>query len=218
MIAFNADRKSGRKQAARSILRRAAVRGRSAPWHSGFLAILPRIIGLARWAFRHWSADLREECVQEVVVNCMAAYRRLFYRRQLQRALPSPLARFAIRQVRSGRQVGTKLNVRDVSSQYAQIRKGFRLDRLDHYDEEAGEWREIVIPDNRYPVSDCVAFRIDYPAWVRRFTRRDQRMIAALARSERTQDVAEKFDISPGRVSQKRMEYCEDWHLFQANA
>ena len=29
---------------------------------------------------------------------------------------------------------------------------------------------------------------------------------------------AKKFDISPGRVSQKRMEYCEDWRLFQADA
>ena len=39
-------------------------------------------------------------------------------------AYATPLAQYAIKQVRSGRRVGTKINIRDVSSRHAQAAKG----------------------------------------------------------------------------------------------
>ena len=41
--------------------------------------------------------------------------------------------------MRDGRRVGVKLNVRDVSSAYAQQAKGFTVERLDRYDAENDE-------------------------------------------------------------------------------
>ena len=60
-------------------------------------------------------------------------------------AYATPLAKFAIRQYRDGRRLGSKLNVRDVSSEYAQRIKGICLERLDKYDFEEDSWQEIDV-------------------------------------------------------------------------
>ena len=41
----------------------------TAPWHAGFLAMLPVIRNYARGAFGHLKADLRQDLVQEVIAN-----------------------------------------------------------------------------------------------------------------------------------------------------
>jgi hypothetical protein len=38
-----------------------------------------------------------------------------------------------------------------------------------------------------------------------------------LARNERTGDVAKKFKMSPGRISQLRRDYHDDWERFCAD-
>jgi hypothetical protein len=45
-------------------------------------------------------------------------------------------------------------------------------------------------------------------------TPRERRLIRAMALSERTKDLAKKFDVSPGRISQQRREFCEGWQRF----
>ena len=42
-----------------------------------------------------------------------------------------------------------QLNVRDVSSRYAQLAKGFVVERLDQFDADVGEWREALVEDRR---------------------------------------------------------------------
>jgi hypothetical protein len=188
-------------------------------WHSGFLRMLPTIRRNARYAFRNLSPELRDECVQDVICNCCIAYRRLFRKGQLDRAFPSALALYAIRQVRSGRQSGTKLNVRDVLSRHCQIQKGVKVVSIYYLDPEDDEWKEMVLEDNRTTSpADLAAFRLDYPAWLSRFAKRDQNMIAALARGERTRDMARRFRLSEGRVSQKRREYEAEWRAYLADA
>ena len=188
-------------------------------WHPGFLRMLPTIRRIARFAFRHLSPECKEECVDEVICNCCFAYRRLFRRKQVHQAFPSSLAWYAIRQVRCGRQTGTKLNVRDVLSRYCQMQKGVRVVSIYYLDPEDDEWKEMLLADDKTTSpADLAAFRLDYPTWVNRFAKRDRRMIAALARGERTQDVARRFELSQGRISQKRREYEEDWHRYLGEA
>ncbi len=88
--------------------------------HGKFLDMLPTIRSQAQVAFRGEQAELREELVAEVIANCFVAFVRLMDRGLDDVVYPTPLAQFAIRQVREGRKVGTKLNVNDVSSEYAQ--------------------------------------------------------------------------------------------------
>ncbi len=67
---------------------------------------------------------------------------RCWDRDQTERAYPSALARYGIQRVKTGRQIGTRLNVRDVSSQHCRLAKGLVMHRLDHFDPEQDGWLE----------------------------------------------------------------------------
>jgi hypothetical protein len=64
------------------------------------------------------------------------------------------------------------------------------------------------------PVLDQVMFRCDFPAWRRTRCERDRRLLDDLMLGERTQDVARKFGLTPGRISQLRREFHADWQRF----
>ena len=109
--------------------------------HAAFLAMLPAIRRTAQISFRKVRPELRGELIEEVVANAFCGFARLVERGQADRALPSPLARFAIAQVRVGRRVGNHLRIRDVLSNYAQYQKGFQVEALDEYDVEEDCWQ-----------------------------------------------------------------------------
>jgi len=96
-----------------------------------FLVLLPAIREQARFACRTEKPERRQEFIAEVIANCWVAFVRLVERGLLDVVYPTPLAQYAIKQVRDGRRVGCKLNVRDVGSEYAQQAKHFVVERLD---------------------------------------------------------------------------------------
>jgi DNA-binding NarL/FixJ family response regulator len=180
-------------------------------WHRAFLAMLPAIVRCLRVAFRALQDEAREEAIQEALANTCIAYARLVQRGAADRAFPTVLARFAAAQVREGRRVGSRRNVRDVLSPYAQRKKQFFVERLDRFDTEEGQWLEAVVEDPHTPVFDQVWFRIDFPAWLDRLTPRHRRIAQTLALGHSTGEVARQFGISAGRVSQLRRELYESW-------
>ena len=64
------------------------------------------------------------------------------------------------------------------------------------------------------PVPDIVAFWVDFADWLRSLRRRDRRIAESLALGNRTSDVAKRFKVSAGRVSQLRRELAESWRAF----
>ena len=90
---------------------------------ASFLRMLPRIEQHASVRFSAYTAEQREELVAEVVALAWVMFTRLVERRQTQRAFPTPLAAFAVRQVRSGRGLGRRGNVHDVGSRLCGLRK-----------------------------------------------------------------------------------------------
>jgi hypothetical protein len=104
-------------------------------WHEAFMSLLPKICYYARFAFRHLDPEARQEAIQNVVAAALNAYVRLVQLGKADIAYATPLAKYAIRQHNDGRRLGCRLNVRDVSSEYAQKMKSFCLQKLDHYDE-----------------------------------------------------------------------------------
>ena len=180
-----------------------------------FLSLLPAIREQARFAFRKEDPERRQELTSEVVANCWVAFVRLVERGLLEVVYPTPLAQFAIRQVRDGRRVGAKLNVRDVSSPYAQRLKRFSLGRLDRFDERTGEWKEILLEDRNAGPADTAAARLDIAAWLASLPNQKRRVAALLATGETTKRAARKFKVSPGRISQLRRELQEAWQDFQ---
>jgi hypothetical protein len=183
-------------------------------WHAKFLGLLPTIRRQARIAFRHEPSERREEMTAEVVANCWVAFVRLMKRGLDDAIYPTPLAQYAIKQVRAGRKVGGKLNCRDVSSGHCQVTKGVRVGRLDHYDANTDEWKEVLVEDRRAGPAETACCRIDFADWFRSLSRRNRRIASTLAQGETTTSVARQFGVSPGRISQIRRELREAWDRF----
>ena len=180
-----------------------------------FEELLPAIKRHARVVFRDSPASEREELIAETVANCFVAYVRLIERGLNDVIYSTPLAMYAIKQIRCGRRVGARLNVRDVTSEYAQRAKGIRVERLDRFDSEEVSWREVVVEDRTAGPADIAATRIDFAAWLRTLTPRLRRIARTLATGETTKNVARKFHLSPARISQLRSELRNAWLAFQ---
>ena len=184
-------------------------------WHPRFLAMVPAIRRTAGLCFRKLPLDLRQEMVEETIANSLLAYARLVERGKEDLAFPSALARFAVAQVRQGRQVGNRLNSKDVSSRWAQQRKGFQVQRLDQFDAGDEEWKEVLIEDGRATPAEIAASRIDFAAWLASMPSLRRRIARCLATGEGTMEAARQFAVSPGRISQIRREFHASWLTFQ---
>ena len=191
------------------------VKAVSPAWHATFVKMLPAIARHARIAFRHLrSADARDEAIQEVVCNACCAVARLAELGKLDLAYASVLARYGVAQVRDGRKVGCKLNIGDVMSPYCQRLKDVVVERLDRFDEDDQTWSEALVEDRTAGPADIARTRIDFTAWLASLKRRDRRIAESLSLGNHTQDVAKRFNVSAGRVSQLRRELAESWRAF----
>jgi hypothetical protein len=194
---------------------RMATAPKSVPdWHELFLRMLPAIRQHARIAFRRYNPDAREEAIQSAVCNARAAMARLAELGKLDLAYASVLARYGVAQVRDGRMTGGHLNCKDAMSPYCQRLKDVIVERLDRYDSATGEWEEIIIEDRHASPADVVRFRLDFAAWLRTLPGRNRRIAVTLALGHRTSDVAKRFRVCQGRVSQLRRELHTAWQRF----
>jgi hypothetical protein len=121
--------------------------------------------------------------------------------------------------IKSGRRVTGNEKPDDVMSSRAQQRHSFTVQGLPSYEssEKDNEGLDALIDNTRTPPPDQAAFRIDFPAWVRRHPERKRNIIRDLMMSEKTRDVARKYGTTPGRISQLRRELCQDWNRFHGN-
>ena len=183
-------------------------------WHARFLTFLPIVTGYARRAFTDRDSESREDLVEEVVVNALIAFKRLYDKGKVDLAYPSVLALHGIRLVRDHRRAGCRLNIRDVSSEYAQQRKGFRVRRLDRFDRRENTWMEVLVEDRRSGPAEIAASRMDFTAWVLSLPKRDRKIALTLAAGETTAEAAKQFGVSPSRISQVRRELQQSWDDF----
>ncbi len=177
-----------------------------------FLDMLPRIRSQARRAFRQLRPEHKDELVQEVVVNAYSAFVRLVQRGKADVAFATPLANYAIRQVIAGRRVANKLSLCDVLS--PQAHSGIVVERLDVFDEQQCQWRQVLVEDRHAGPAEIAASRIDVTAWLRSLSQRNRRMAKTLAMGETTTEVARRFNLSRPRVSQLREELKASWEKF----
>ena len=176
--------------------------------------MLPAIRRHVHFALRGLSGEAAEDAMQEILAYAMVAYKRLWELGKAQLIYPSVLARYGAAQYRAGRRVGNEWHRNEVLAKSAQRRHGFIVERLDEQDKDTGQWKEAVVEDHRTPVPDQAAFRIDFPTWLGTLSSRDRRIAETLSVGERTKDVARRFGISSGRVSQLRRELRDCWDRF----
>ena len=189
---------------------------RTPAWHDTFMQLEPVICRQARFAFRQLDPEARAAAIQDVLVAALVAFVRLVELDKPHLAYPTVLARYGIAQFRCGRRAGSRLNVRDISSPYAQRKKKFVVERLDQFCAKQDVWREVLVEDKRATPADIAAVRIDFADWLKSLSRRLRRIANLLATGESTAVAAMKFRVSPGRISQIRRELEWSWMTFQA--
>ena len=191
------------------------LKTRTPAWHAEFLRMLPVIQDSASFAFRHLPPEARQEAMQDVTVGALVAFVRLVELGKRHLAYPTVLARYEIAQFRCGRRVGSRLNVCDISSPYAQRKKKFVVERLDRFCAKQDVWREVLVEDKRATPADIAAVRIDFADWLKSLSHRLRRIANMLATGESTDVAAKRFRVSPGRISQIRREMERSWRTFQ---
>jgi hypothetical protein len=185
--------------------------GQPVSWQAGFLDLLPGIVLHARRAFRHLAPEAKEDALAEVVANTLCAYRRLDERGALERAFPTTLADYAVRQYYAGRRVGNRLNGHDLSAQHGPRKSG--VVRQSRHD-----WQDILVEDRHAGPAEIAATRIDMRDWLRSLPARQRALAETLARGETTGRAAREFGLTPGRISQLRRELYQAWLGFQGES
>jgi hypothetical protein len=180
-------------------------------------SVLPKVLSHGRVYFRHLRAERQEEAVAEMVALAWKWHRRLDERGKDAARFPTALASYAARAVRSGRRACGQERGRDALSPSAQRRYGFLVSTLPGVSTLSDNPLAEALADNtRTPPDQQCAFRLDFPAWRLTRAERDRRIIDDLMAGERTSDVAGRHGLSPGRVSQLRREFHDDWARFCA--
>jgi len=186
-----------------------------ATWQSAFVVMLPEIEQRLRHAFRHLHADARDDAIEEGVVNCLLSYARLHERGRAESASAMSLAWFAAKHVNRGRPAVGRMNNCEPLSRYAQLGQGIHVERLYSYSKRHDQWIDRIVQDERAPVADQVAARMDVRAWFATLSRRTRQIAKDLAYGFSTSEVAKKHGVTAGRVSQLRRELHDAWQVFQ---
>ena len=183
--------------------------------HAAFLAELPRFAAHARYATRHVACpDTRADLAAEVLALAWRQFARLHRRGKDPGTFVTTLALRCSQAVRAGRRLVRSDSARDALSPVAKVRHGFAVERLPHPRCEAPHLAEALADNTRTPVPEQAAFRLDFPRWRAEFRPRTRAILDALAGGERTGDVARRFGISMGRVSQLRQVFAASWQRF----
>jgi hypothetical protein len=198
--------------------------------HARFLAIVPRIELHAHISFRDVTcAAQKADWSAETVALCWKWFVRLAEQGKDATEFVSALAGYATRAVRSGRRLCGQLRANDVFSEVAQRQYGFTVQPLpssttpswevrhsrSHSPGHFNAYEERLRDSTVTPPPEAAAFRIDFPQFLQSLTDRDRRLAEYLSLGHQAAKAAGQFGLSPGRVTQLRQRWCQEWRAFQ---
>ncbi len=80
------------------------------------------------------------------------------------------------------------------------------------------DWQSALRDNRRTPILDQVSFRIDFPAWFNQLSQRQREIARKLAFSYPVKEIARRYRLTAGRISQIRTELRESWEAFTADS
>jgi hypothetical protein len=184
---------------------------------ASFIAlVLPRVLSHGRVCFRNLKCPHRQDdAIQEMIGLAWEWHLRLAENGKDSTRFPTALATYAARAVRSGRRLVGQEKSKDVLSPLAQQRHHFTVRKLPDFETLSDNQLTEALADNtKSPPDETVCFKLDFAAWLDILTERDRSIAQDLMVGRRTIDVADKYGLSPGRISQLRREFCQDWQTF----
>jgi hypothetical protein len=184
---------------------------------ASFLAlVLPRILSHGRVYFRGIQCPNRQEdAIQEMISLAWNWHLRLAENGKDSTLFPTALASYAARAVRTGRGLVGQESSKDVLSLLTQQRHHFAAGKLPDFETLSDHPLTEALADNtQSPPDEIVCFKLDFSAWLDSLTERNRGIVEDLMVGERTGDVAHKYGLSAGRISQLRREFCLGWRIF----
>src|SRR5262245_50836678 len=177
--------------------------------HAVFLVLVPRIRLHGEVVFRNVQCPHRkEDAIVEMVALAWKWLLRLAERGKDVNDFPSALCTFLGRAVKSGRRLCGQERAKDVLSPRAQRRHDFAVQSLPARSTLNGNVFDEALRDNtRTPTDEAAAFRCDFPAWLSALGPRHRALAEDMAVGHSTQHLAQKYGVSPSRVSQLRREF-----------
>lgn len=170
-----------------------------------FSAELPSLEKLARNHFRHLPPDAQAEAVQNSIGLAWKQYRALVLQgRADQVGILKSVMWYAIRQTKCGR-----------TPQGCPKKKGLNEIRR----RGVVRFEEFEVSDfmgRCTPIVDQVSFRIDVPRFFDTLTNRQREMAFDLATGMTTSEVAEKYGVTAGAISQFRSRFKDLFEEFFA--
>ena len=197
--------------------------------HDAFLSLVPKIETHARIAFSYLKCvSKKADKVAEAVALAWKWFLRLLERGKSALEFPMAFTVRVIRAIASGRRLVGAEPVTDVMSMTARWKHGVSVTLFPHTNavpiqdlhgdphgqETCDALEERLADDTQTPVPDQAAFRIDFPLWLRTLSLRERKMVKAMMRDERTNDLSRTFGVSAGRISQIRGDLRKSWTGF----
>jgi hypothetical protein len=150
--------------------------------------------------------DVMQELTGFALVNYISLVRRgkeVFY---------SPILKYAILRYKEGRRFAGSSTI-DVTSERTQTMGRSEVCCFSQIIDEGKDTMDFM-EDRRTNVAGSAQFKLDFEEWLRRQTPRDRKIILDLMVGETTGDVAKKYGVSAGLISQYRKRYGNNWNAY----
>ena len=170
-----------------------------------------------RFQFRYACRFIRhrnekEEAIQEMTALAFSLYKRL---REHGRTdiYSTPIGDYAIRYYFNGRRL-TGMSATDVTSPRCQQLDRAVVHGLEYRSRLDNRVREICVYDKHHTPATIACFIIDFEEWTKTLDARKRDILYAIIGGDSTGELAKRFCVSPGRISQLRQELTASWHEF----
>lgn len=187
------------------------------PWHTPFLAMLPKILRQANIATKHMRGEARQDLIAEILASTVCAFARLAAQGKLDVAFPSVLVQHAVKRYFEGRRTGTPLNAHDVLTEYGRGKNGSVVESLEQIDPEEDDWRQWFLEDRRATPADLVRSKVDFAQWLDQLPSQSRKVACYLGVGNTTNDAARRFGVSAVRISRYRRRLKNDWDRFHGD-
>jgi len=176
--------------------------------------MMPHFRYYARWHVRRKNrrGDY-DDVMQDLTCMALEIYTSLI--RCGKEVFYSPIMKYAIKRYQDGRRfIGS--NTRDILSHQTQILGRSDTCQLSAIEVEPGTWDFGHYNRNHDP-AESVQWKLDYEAWLDQQTPRDQKIATDLSYGYTTGEVATKYGVSAGLISQYRRRYADSWNNFMSD-
>ncbi len=173
-----------------------------------FIQLLPDLRRLLGHYFRYEKPEQRSESASEAIAFAFAMFKSAFEAGK--QVDVRPLARYAALTVKSGARFS---GTRRLDATNCQTRGGQGVRRCSSLEETP----ESVVTDRKghWPVSDQVAFRMDWTAFANRCSRKERLIMNRLAAGYRRNEVAEELDVTPPAITLRMNQLHRRWCAFR---